>query len=269
MKKFNLDHPDIDTLIRQYLKGQLSTEDREDFDQALQQDESLKNEVAFVKEMQASLQAQRRAETKKMLERIALEHPVEDIKEEGKSNNKPGGNKWPPLLLASALLATLALLFWLFQSLPLSPEQSQALFKNYYQPFQLTGAYDPQILNNTNQAFKAYDLENPDYPTVVELLKDYPGATNEMDILMALGIAYIETDAWGEAIKVFTIVSQDTADSYTQDGQWYLALVYLQQGNITAARPLLEDLQDHSQYGPAAREILNQSPLNRFSKYVQ
>lgn len=269
MKKFNLDNPDIDILIRQYLKGRLSSEDKQNFDRALLEDESLKIEVSFIREMQSTLQSQRRAETKEMLERIAVEHPVEEIPEASASKNTPGRNKWPMLLIAGALLGTLGLFFWLFQDLSPSQETAQLLFKNYYEPFKLTGAYDPQVLNRTSRAFNAYQLEQPDYATVAELLKNYPGATNEMDILMALGIAYIETEAWTKAAEVFTIVSQDTADSYTQDGQWYLALVFLQQRNIATARPLLEDLQDHAVYGSDAREILAQTPLNRFSKYVQ
>ena len=274
MKKFNLNTPNIDDIIYQYLNGLLSGKDAIAFKQALLDDPELKKEVALTEAMQITLKEKRRATTKAMLQKVtddlALEGDEQDLEElEEKLKKDRKFSKSSNAKVVSIIIAVIfgAVALWLFVPYQPSSDALQKVFRDYYQPLQLVESVDSLSPKSSDKGLFAYSKKN--YPEVIDFLKGYARFTNEMDIMMALGIAYIEQDDLAAAEKILTKVSKDTTDIYGEDAQWYLALVMLRQGKTEVVRQLLEPLENHDTYGNSAKEILKKLSANRFEKHFK
>ena len=276
MKKFNINTPNLADIIQQYLHGSLSKKETNEFERALAQDDVLKAEVEFFRWLQTSLKEKRRMETREMLQQITSSMEIEEnpeqlknLEEQLKHTSPKGPPGFSPLKIIGLSLGVLTsgILIWLFLPYTISSTDAQNIFQKYYSPFSLVESVDPQSQNPPDRALYEYSKAN--FPEVITLLEEYPNYTTEMDLLMALGISYIETQAIPKAEKIFTIISKDTLDIYAKDAQWYLALVMLKQHKVTTARTYLEGLQHHEKYGNKVEVVLKEIPVNRFSKYTK
>ncbi len=262
MFNFNINNPNILEIIRKYLLEELPERDRIAFEKAMQEDKALADEVALMKELQLTLKGRRRAETKAMLEEITAELNIKPdrqrLKQLEELSSIPPASGFPIATLLKIIAGGIfiAALWWLLFPLTPSITHSQQLFREYYSPFPLVEAYNPQSNDPIEQALSAYGKAN--YVKVISLLKDFPSQTKEMDLLMALGISYIESGDLSQAEKVLEVVSKDTIDIYADDAKWYLALTFLKQEKMKDAQRLLESLQQHDTYGPDVRKILQE-----------
>jgi tetratricopeptide (TPR) repeat protein len=273
MNKFNINTPNIEEIIHQYLKGKLTEEDTEAFGKALLQDSDLNAEVEWVKAIQSTLKEKRRAASKSMLQKITTDLEVEGDMNQleeleqtiNPKNQQPGFSSSTLKVIIGAGIVVTSLLLWLFVPYTPSIDTRQQVYKDYYEPFQVVAFIDSLSEKNSDKGLFAYSKE--EFPKVIIFLKDYAKYTKEMDLMMALGIAYIETGDMTSAEKILSTVSKDTGDIYAEDAQWYLALILGKQGKTDTARQYLELLIDHEIYGASAKEILNQIPVNRYHKY--
>ena len=136
------------------------------------------------------------------------------------------------------------------------------IFKKYYHkesvpeeyPIFLAEAFEGYASNN----YKA--LEKLDLEKLPQTRDTKEAQTKETILLLGnfyKGIAALENGRTDYAIKHFTWVIAKSKDAgWKQKGHWYLAMSYLQEGNIKSANEQLNQIEGKDKFGIKAKEIL-------------
>ena len=248
--------------IEKYIKGELSPTEVKSFEQELLGNSALKEEVALYKDVENTLSKQFKFEkedaavetTISQLSKKYATQNIEDNVSKSKENKtkevqNSKGNIMRRLLPLATLAAAAALLLFLFNpfSNKISPTQLAAQNFEKYEPDTSMGSSD--VKTTYEEAIKNYRAEN--YEVAItkfdSFLKDEP---NNKEALLAKGCALLELNKSGLAIQTF----QQIKGSKTAN--WYLALSYLKNDEVTKAQPILEGLLDNKKYGAKAKAIL-------------
>jgi tetratricopeptide (TPR) repeat protein len=158
-------------------------------------------------------------------------------------------------IAATVLVAVVSI--WMFNSKQNSPEQ---LFAGYYKPLHdsnvsVVRGEEDKVEPNAFKAAQAYEAEEFDQAIFYykELLKSQPGNAK---YTLFLGLAYMSSGKSDAAINLYNDF-KPSGDKYDEDIQWYLALAYLQKGEVRTAKVLIKDLtQSKGYYASTAGELL-------------
>lgn len=112
-------------------------------------------------------------------------------------------------------------------------------------------AYNSQQYEVSAAAFEKYLAENP-------------GANDFNQVDFYLAVSYISTNKTTEATQKLERLAAAKNPTIKEDAKWYLALVYARQGEKSAAKTLLADLQSSEKYGAKANKILNPTRRTTF-----
>ncbi len=157
---------------------------------------------------------------------------------------------WGWLVLLLALLAILLKVGWPFnQEEPTGPIASipEQFFTPLENDLAVAGPED-----SPGQA--AYNRES--YAEALPLLIEE--ARKDSLLLLFAGVAAIATNEDDQAVSSLNaIFGNESFIDYQSDIGWYLALAYLETGQIQAATLILQALVEDSYYGPQARELLD------------
>lgn len=159
------------------------------------------------------------------------------------------------LALAASVVVAL-ILVWNFPQ----KQDPQALFASYYKPIspiesqQFRGGEDNSSIEATHAA-EAFEKE--DYENAIlyyrALLNSQP---HNSKYTLFLGMSYLSSGKPKAAIQLYNNY-QPKGDSFDEDIHWYLALAYLQTGEINTARIIFEEIsKKNNYYSPTAAAIL-------------
>lgn len=238
----------FDTLIEQYLSGELQGAERRQFEERLQEDEALQKQMALYETVEGTLQEHFRGLEEKQdllgqLQSISGEFFQEEKKSEPKGRVVTLRRT---LAFAAAIAAAVILLIW-------APWQA-SLYEQY--AIHPAAAFTRMSggageLSRAEQAFN-----NKDYATAALQLEAFlEGEPDDTEARYFLGISYLETGQYDKADRLFRQLLEGNS-AYTYEGAWYLALSFLRQGNTTATREYLERIPEGSDRYGKAQELL-------------
>jgi len=249
--------------IEKYIKGELSSTEAQSFEQELSGNSALKEEVALYKDVENALSKQFKFEAEDAavettIAQLSKKYVAQNVKN---SVNKPQENKAEEvenskgsiirrLLPLTTLAAAAALLFFFFN--PFNNKISPALLAvQNFELYQLDASMGSSDVKATwQEAIKNYRAEN--YVVAINkfdlFLKDNP---NNKEALLAKGCALLKLNKTDLAIQTFQQINN------SKTANWYLALSYLKNDEVTKAQPILEGLLDNKKYGAKAKAILH------------
>ncbi|BDS15595.1 tetratricopeptide repeat protein [Aureispira anguillae] len=178
-----------------------------------------------------------------------------------------------PLIAAASILLILSLGWQLFAPATFDTEEQYTLaFKPYENT--LSNSIELELsehgfggnpktvpLNQLLEAMAVYDKGN--YAKASQLLSDVLKDGVDANFLPAtkfyLALSYMGDNAHDKALPILQKIS---AQEFTQQetATWYLALVYLKEGNLKASEQTLERLNSSKQYRQKATQLLSTFP---------
>jgi tetratricopeptide (TPR) repeat protein len=245
--------------IQKYLDNELEESEKIAFEQEIAENEMLAQEVALFQKLPQYIgegqspdvdleteHPQFKAYLKVFLsdESKQLENELENIgtaflqNENQETSNKVVAiySRWKVLSAAAVVLVLFGSLWFLMK-----PTSSTALYSSYVQ-------HDAIILNqrgNEDEISKnAEELYNQgNYEAAIPLLLKVNEQNLNFDVLLALGVSYLELDDYDNALAQFEAIGQ--SDAIIKDkALWYEAATYLKQNNRDLARQKLLQLQE-------------------------
>ncbi len=245
---------DIDQNLFDYLEGNMSPEQEREYQQAIDRDPDLQQEIRDLKALELGL---------KSIGAENFKNKVGQWESEVKSSS--GGFGWNPYLAVAAaiLVVLIPAIFW-FQNTPPATEE---LFLSYYQPYENVITVrgedtDSLALSGRDLLLKGLDAySNGAFAQSSDLLSQYLDLQPEDHrVALYLAITQLELNLPIQAEANFLKAQQDPL--FKQQAQWYRALSYLKFDDITKAKTLLEEItqaDDHyrsSQAGQLLEDLL-------------
>jgi len=223
-------------LIKRYIQGQLSPEEKSAFEQQLTIDADLKREVERARLMIKGIAFSERDRLKTMLEQEKPSRP----------------RYW---YAVAAVIPLLIISFFLVNR----PADPSAIYQEFYEPYgvyefgQSRGTAETKDLERI--AFEFY--EEGEYEVALEKIKELQKEKPTIGYNLYVGICLLEMERLDEALDALREI-QDSS-KYYEISQWYQALAFIKQEKFDQARELL-DLLSKGKNGLAikSKAILDQ-----------
>lgn len=211
-----------------YTSGEMSSGEQKDFELALKENDSLRQDFEDYQQMNQGLRA---FAYQQMSEKIS--NWESEIAVESQTKVIPF-KKWYMVAATILLLIVAAFSWWKFGL----QESTGDLYASYYQPY-------PDILTSRgsgerdlNEALFSYEAGN--YDVAIEkfdqILAD---DQNNSELRFYLGQAYLANNEVNNAQIIFTSLLTEKSFALSDANQWYLALAYLKSGNIESTKEIL------------------------------
>ncbi len=243
--------------IEAYLRNQMSDADRQHFENQIQQDAGLREEVQLQKNLQKGLKVlaakdqfrqihQQLAEKGELMDVTPYQRKVEAEPEVIEFKPKPAvtRNRWNFIAAAASLVILLGI-SWYFLQTPASngtgarpSEQLAERFLNKPVKAAPVLVSDPDLLGASNEAPQT--------------------AQDSVQLYHALGL--LEKEQTRQAITELRSLTEDLQNHWDAAAQWYLVLAYLKNSQPEQARPLLHiiEQQNGHPYQVEARQLASE-----------
>jgi tetratricopeptide (TPR) repeat protein len=239
--------------VQAYFGGELSAEEKNDFENNLKSDTALQKEFELHTQISDAVIDPTLHTFKKKIDQIHNE-----IRAEQKFL-KPNHYRRISLIAASIIiLMTIGSLF-LFNSY--NQPSTDEVFSAYFEPYEMsltTRSHDVNIPTQLDKATELYN--NLEYFEAKLLLKEFLilNSTDASASLM-LGIANMQLDEVEEAMVNFNVIIKSENPFYTQQASWYLALCYVKKDDLIGAKHTLEAIaSDTGYYKEDAKNLLDE-----------
>ncbi|MEO1259027.1 MAG: hypothetical protein AAFZ15_09515 [Bacteroidota bacterium] len=220
--------------IDNYLLGRLSTEERNAFEQEMENDATLKQAVQT---QQLVLQAVDTIGDLRMRKRINRIH--EASKPKGAKVRTLNSRSWA---IAAIGLVALALCLWMW----LRPPLNERLYADFFEPHPITFSnrdLNTEVERSLIEASRFY--KNNDLKSAAPIFEKYVDINTADDkLLLAAGISFMEINN-DKALDYFNIILQHAESSYLDHARWYAALVYLNKNETENSKRQLEQLTEN------------------------
>jgi len=232
-------------LFENYIAGNLSPKEIEDFNLKLQKDFSFNEEFNNYKETYSFLKNKFENET----EQKVFEQNLDKISEEHFKQNARSKNK----LWYLGVAASIALLIGLFLANPSKPT---------YEEFRIYPEVDFTERSTQTSTFK--DLENTfknkDFAKANTILTALIKSNiNNTEFKLYNGFTLVELNRFKEADFILNEISKGSS-SYKTQAIWYLALSKLKQKEYSNCKNLLKTIPKEAIYYKKAQQLINELP---------
>ena len=249
--------------IDRYLLQQMSSEEQLAFEKELSQNPDLTRELQLRKDLAGGIRLNQNKKVKERLNQIhdEITHPKTQKNASRRS-----------LYIWSAVAASVLLLFFVYQTWLAPSVSPQDLFTEFYHSHSLNLAsrsddLDPQILQiETLFRSEQYQqvlpliqsqltsIESPD--SIPDNIRNLKGK-----FLLSEGICHLELQQTDQAIASLQNLINTNDPFLIDQGYWYLALAYLQKGEVEECKTALQVLiqksnTDHSTEARSLMELL-------------
>jgi len=229
--------------IFKYLDGEVIGEEKQVFEKELESDESLKQTLRLVQEVDKTIADD---------ELFSLIDKLKEV--QGTINDEIGVNnktkilhnwKWLAAASVTVLLVVSALLYT-FNSKP----SNDKIFADFYHRYEydlITRSVEPSDVSDLIKAIQLYDKG------------DYQEAISKFEVIIKsdasntaahffIGVSFIETKNYPKAIENlnYVVVKNDTA--FVEHAEWYLALCYIKAKQTSLATNLLRKISNGNTY---------------------
>ncbi|MFP4449201.1 MAG: tetratricopeptide repeat protein [Bacteroidales bacterium] len=229
---------DFDKIICRYLDNELDDREKRAFEQRLAEEEDLKKEFEFQRDLKESLMEDEVMQLRDKLNQITSEERT----------FRTFSVKHVVLYAAAAVVITIVSMgTWLYvNQLSKSPEE---LYTEYYNAYE--NIYSKRsgenidednysLIENAMGAYEQKDWEKAEKYFGLLLERE----SNDVFVNFYAGIVYLEQQKGQEAIETFETVTDDKENLFREQAYWYTALAYLQKEDIDSAREYLEKIVD-------------------------
>ena len=216
-------NPEIFDLIESYLMDKLSSKDRQEFEQRMESDATLKAEVEKHFDLHKSIS---NADLIDFRKKVMLA--------EKNYNSSSKSISWWKIAASLVVLLGLGILFSI-----LWDDKPAILFDDYYRPYPVEDVFRGEASNSLEQAVDLYtneDYENA-IPAFKKLKEKFP---SNYQLTMYLGSCYLGINNPDKALNEFQQLT--TIPAYQEHATWYLSLSYLSLGNKAKASSLLQKI---------------------------
>ncbi|MFO7829743.1 MAG: tetratricopeptide repeat protein [Bacteroidales bacterium] len=237
----------------QYLSGALRGKELHQFEQLLNSDSELKDDLKLNQGIDQAIM-----EDDIMSFRETMNYIYEDDQQ---VKRQPSVFTKRKLYYAAATLALLMATGGIIKQVTQPDYDSHMLFDKYYTPYEVTVTYrsgntetDRLLLN----ALQKYEDENYEQALILfeQLLEK---RANDMAVNLYSGISYMEVEKYQKATNSFQTIITDNNNLFIEQAEWYLAMCYLKTEDNAKAKELLEELiKKESYYKELAIKIKNE-----------
>ncbi len=140
--------------------------------------------------------------------------------------------------VAAVLVVSIGLMSLLF--LQNSTTKHEELFATYYVPYPMDDITRGEISSHTSLNKLALSYNNENYERVVDLLESSEDIKTNDKLKLYLANSYLNVNNEKKAIEVFLCINKES--EFYKDGQWFLALTYLKIDKKNKALPILGNL---------------------------
>lgn len=254
MKK---EYQDIEQLER-YQKGECTDKEKREVETRLAQDEEFRG---MFDDMELMVLGLRRTSSGSSIEdKIELLKGSLEVLEEDEEKDVIDMKSWfsrnrTSLSVAASIVLLVSSIFIFDLTGNKDPD---SLFQDYFEPYtNLNSALrdGEQEVDDISQAYAAYELGK--YEEAARLFESANAKNIElMTHLFYQGNAYLAIGEAEKAISLFILVSESES-LFKGTAKWYLALSYLQNGNIEKTKELLTEVQNSgTDFKRQAEELL-------------
>lgn len=254
------DHQIRQEKIEAYVMGQMSSDEQNAFQQEIDRDPVLAEEVRLHMMMKKSL-GDKDQNTFRKLVREVIEEERLDTGQNSSSDIQHNGKrvsidrwKW---LVAAVIIALIGFFSWFLIGLKPSPNQLFAQYFEAYPAYQVNRSEEhlPQL----QKAMEYYGLEK--YREAAEIFKGLETEDQGVSEMIRFyhGITQMESGHFQEAENLFLQISENPESQYQQQSRWYLALTLLKQKQMNHAKEILISLsQEPGRFGKQATALLEE-----------
>jgi len=249
--------------LQAYLTNRMEGEERKAFEVLLNEDKELRAELSFYKELQDigkhTPLVEANHEIMEAMKGISIQPDYSEV-DPSSSSNPPKRNWWNGKGLLFMGLVLSGIISGLLTYNTFSSNQASQVVAPYMQPYENLISQDQTEKTPLAIGMTAYDRK--DYLTATQQLQAHlTTKPNDTFAKLYLGISQTLNGQTDEAIKVLQALTRSEG-IHTNASKWYLALNYIEIGNINDAKFLLLDLEGDTVFGErvkALRESLNKT----------
>ena len=246
--------------IEQYLQGQLSEVEHKAFEKELSVNKALSKQLQLIQEMDESLEDENALLTQKTIQEIGEDFFKENIVADETKNKQNAPIKRlsfyrRPWAIAASILLLVASVAILWQINSKSPAMSdEAIFAQYHNvekmsPIVRSGLQKDSLYNMAVGQFneKQYTSAINIFTTLTESNPD------NWQYVYALANAYLNNNQPEPAKQQFQKIADQKKSILAPRSSWYLALIFIREGNKEAAKKQLNKLMTSEDSGLAAK----------------
>lgn len=242
-------------LIEKYLEGSLSDDERAAFEELALSDAEFRKLLEMHKEVNESIGDKEFIELHRLIEKVSAEYMQLNM------HTEPVVKTFrfrKTIIQIAALLVLTVASGMIIKSLFTDQVNEEKLYRKYY------STYDSDIISRSvpsetttlNQAILNYI--NKAYPESLSLLNDLVQQDEKnYSAWFYRGLACLETDQTGEAIRSFNAIPESWDSPYLEHRNWYLALSLLRNGDIADASRIFMTISTTDGYYAREAEKLN------------
>ncbi len=222
----------IEDQIDEFILDEMTTEERTQFENELSQNDGLNEKYQIQKALINGINYQGNKRLKRRLQKIHKDEIIED---------SPNKSYWA-LLGLMLIIATVFIGDYLVKAnRTYTPEE---LYMAHFEPYE----YDinSRSLNISDKSALVELYKNKKYSLFVTEAGKFRLETSnsESDLLLAIGIAYLEIDLPEQAIVHFQKITVNGDFNYKDEVAWYTSLAYLKLEKPDQAKPILQGLAE-------------------------
>ncbi len=236
--------------IEQYFNDEMLPQERKDFELRLSTDDELRNQFELYNSINKTMGA--------TPNEYELRHTLQQMNQKyfaaGGAVKRGAFKKW--LAIAASLIFIIALSFYfIMQSKP----SAEKLYAQFAQHMPLNIQLRASAADSVAQK-AAKEFNNKNYKSALPLLEAYlQQQPDAVQIKFSLGICYLETEKYDEAVKIFSAIFS-TQTAFTETAKWYIALTALKQKDFAKCRSNLSSITNTSAYFTKAKALLEKLP---------
>jgi len=234
--------------VEPYLRGQLSKEKSDAFENALKNDVNLEKEVDIRRGELAALEHLMQEDLRAKLQKWEIHR----TNNSGESKAVIGFKKLVYFSMAAA--ASFLLIGGCFFFLKSSYSNSVLFKDNYISAVSTTKSVEE---NGFKQGLEAF--ANRDYISAIDFFSNISPDKNSYELAQSyIAHALILQDKFDEAISVFQKIIEGENQKLRQQGEWYQALIYLKLNKNDKAKELLTSIASKTshRYAHKAKQLL-------------
>lgn len=217
--------------IEAYLSNKMELEEKQAFEQRLQEDVELAMETKKHSEMMQYIDG---LGDRELMEKISKAHQQYTRKQ----TPTKGKVRWLRPLLAAASIALLLLAgYWLLQPAP----TNDALYTAYYEAYPLSfGSRDAGSNEDLLAATALY--QQGEYAQALPQFQSLLQVKANNKLRLALGICQLELERFPDAIEQFEFIINQQDPLFVDQALWYRALAFLKSDQVAATQADLSTL---------------------------
>ena len=220
--------------IDRYLEKSLTPEEEKIFEQNLQNDTELMQELSSHRLFVDAIKLHGRKDLRRMMSE--WDDQSDETFEIHSEPEKRSTFRW--YYAAAAMLILLVSVFVIVQYID---DDQGDIVARYYEPY----VFIPEQTRGAEEVVQSaqifYDYEHGQYEKVIESIKQ-SDASDRSDLLQfLLANSYQALDKYEEAIPIYEFIIRTNSD-YVLGAKWYLSLCYLSTDRPTEAKSILQEL---------------------------